>query len=810
MGDYHKMIKILIIDDSAAIVGMVRNALQQVGHEVFMANNGETGIRKAEHSQPDLILLDIVMPGLYDGYQTCEKLKENVKTQNIPVIFMSTLSTTEEKVKAFNVGAVDYVTKPIQTQELLSRVNTHLTIRKLQQQLQDTNKILEEKVEKRTEELRQTNTKLQQEIAEKVQAEIALRASEAKFRKIVQNLPIGLSVNDKTGKVTFMNNKFCEIFSISGHQNLRIEDWQQKISDDPKFRSLLSEIWNHDIQRVKSGETEKTPIREYSLHFGENSERHVELIFTVAEGETYTLVNDITEKKNAEAELQKLTERFLIAKESANIGVWEIDLLSKKVFWDEIMYSLTNLPPNEPDVRKAFLANIHPDDIAEVEANLSNSIRSDSIYEVTYRLYRNPDEIIYIREIGKVFYDGLKQPNRVIGISMDITKTKELEKEIIAAKDKAEESNRLKTVFLQNMSHEVRTPMNAIIGFADLLGMSDISEQKKQSYLEIIQQKCFDLLEIITEVLDLSTYETGQYTLSYTVRPLDLLLNDIYEFFQFKKGKAGKQNLKFTINNQLDREQSVFQTDFERLRQILINLVENAFKFTDSGFIELNVNLHDPEKLLFTVSDSGIGIAEDKHKIIFERFRQADEGDNRKYGGTGLGLTIAKFLVEKMGGAIWVESVPGVGSSFQFTLPYNKCILPGLPSIETGYLPKPSWDGALILVIDKTDSFIEITKNLLSSKNAGGFRVNNIKSALDLLAKKKIDLILLGENTDDYYRPEGILRIKGEFPETPLVYLTDKPDYHEKKKCYENAADRYSLRPDSEENLLKILSNYFG
>jgi PAS domain S-box-containing protein len=253
---------------------------------------------------------------------------------------------------------------------------------------------------------------------------------------------------------------------------------------------------------------------------------------------------------------------------------------------------------------------------------------------------------------------------------------KKNQKELIEAKEKAEESDRLKSAFLANMSHEIRTPMNGIMGFANLLKEPDLRGETQQEYIMIIEKSGIRMLNIINDLIDISKIESGQSEIITSVCNLNELTDFIYTFF---KPEVEGKSMRLIINNALPDTEAVIKTDREKIIAILTNLVKNAIKYSDKGTIEFGYKLTKPEgnnrinsnKLEFYVKDSGIGIAKDRQQAIFERFVQADINDSRAFQGAGLGLSITRAYVEMLGGRIWVESVIGKGSIFYFTVPYN-------------------------------------------------------------------------------------------------------------------------------------------
>jgi PAS domain S-box-containing protein len=246
--------------------------------------------------------------------------------------------------------------------------------------------------------------------------------------------------------------------------------------------------------------------------------------------------------------------------------------------------------------------------------------------------------------------------------------------ELVKAKEKAEESDRLKTSFLQNMSHEIRTPMNAIMGFSSLMVEVFDNKSKLEKYTKIINQRCSDLLGIINDLLDIAKIESGQLTLIIEEFKLDEIFSEIKVFFTEYQQRLNKEHIKFIVNNSCVQSGLNLNTDKIKLKQILINLITNAFKFTDNGSIVVTCNLEGTNNIVFSVTDTGIGIPLEKQVSIFERFVQLDDGTTNNFGGTGLGLPIVKGLVNILKGNIWIESEPGKGSSFYFSLPVNIAI----------------------------------------------------------------------------------------------------------------------------------------
>jgi PAS domain S-box-containing protein len=252
------------------------------------------------------------------------------------------------------------------------------------------------------------------------------------------------------------------------------------------------------------------------------------------------------------------------------------------------------------------------------------------------------------------------------GISRDITESKQAQEELIKALAKAEESDRLKTAFLNNISHEIRTPFNGILGFLSIIQTGDLNEDERDEYIEIINQSADRLMQTINDMVEMAQIQTRQIKLEITETDIKRLTDKLTVRYQ---NAAERQKLEFNIINDLPENISSINIDGKKLKTILSNLIVNAIKFTKEGSIILRIRLNG-DQMEFSVTDTGIGISEKQQQVIFELFNQADVSNTRQFEGLGLGLSITKSYVEMLGGKIWIESEPDKGSTFYFTIPY--------------------------------------------------------------------------------------------------------------------------------------------
>jgi signal transduction histidine kinase/DNA-binding response OmpR family regulator/PAS domain-containing protein len=389
---------------------------------------------------------------------------------------------------------------------------------------------------------------------------------------------------------------------------------------------------------------------------------------------------------------------------------------------------------------------------------------------------------------------------------VNIGNRKELEKNLVHAKEKAEESDRLKSAFLANMSHEIRTPMNGILGFAQILKEPDLTGAEQQQYIEIIEKSGARMLNIINDIIHISKIEAGLMEFDIVETNINEQIEYIFTFF---KPEAEAKGIKLYYTNPLPSREAIIKTDREKVYAILTNLVKNAIKYSHEGSIEFGYK-NKGEVFEFYVKDTGIGIPKDRQEAIFERFIQADIFDKMAKQGAGLGLSISKAYVEMLGGKIWVESQEGKGSTFYFTLPYNA--EPVKEIIDRKLEPSKKNDSIRKLKIlvaedDKVsemliDSFVKpFCKEILKARTG-------VEAVAACLAKPDIDLILMDIRMPKLGGYEATQQIREFNKEVVIIAQTAHGLTGDREKAIESGCNDYISKPINKDELHALIIKY--
>lgn len=472
----------------------------------------------------------------------------------------------------------------------------------------------------------------------------------------------------------------------------------------------------------------------------------------------------------------------------------------------EITY--TNIPPGEY-VFKARACNndgVWNDHPVEVSFTILTPLWQKSWFKVLFVF--SIVSIIYL-----IFWYRLRniKLQKIKLESLVDEKTSALKFEInerIKAQQTAEAADKLKTAFLANMSHEIRTPVNAIVGFSDLLRDPKLKESDKEMFLNYIINGGRSLLNLINDIIDISKIEAGQIRVEKLSCDLYTMMNELHFMYTEQLRIKNKTSVVLQVSNYPEDVKLTILTDPFRLKQVFINLLSNAFKFTEKGSIEFGYKVVKNNELLFYVKDSGIGIPADKQEIIFHRFRQVEETYTRNYEGTGLGLAISKKLVELMGGNIWVESLADKGSTFYFTLPLEKSkAVDDLIKTTDFVLGKTSVEDKNVLVVEDEDSNYLLIESMLSGIGVNLHREVNGMSAVEYFESnmKNIDLILMDIKIPGMNGYDATKAIRKLSAKVPIIAQTAYAMAGEEERCMEVGCSDYISKPYNKNQLLKVI-----
>jgi len=629
---------------------------------------------------------------------------------------------------------------------------------------------------------------------------------ESRFRKALEKIGDNVWEHDfSTGKTYFSSTSNHLIGygfdEFAKNSNL----WWDSTYDDDKL------LLEQNDSKYRRGEIDHHAL-EYRLLHKDGSIRWVMERGVVTEltkeGKPLKIIGthtDITMRKQSEELLQREEQKYLSIIANMNLGLLEVDTEENVIFTNHSFCEMSGYDYDELIGRRASHIYVKEENIELIESkNEARKRGSLDAYEIAVKNKRG--QLRWWLISGAPRYNDAGDLVGSIGIHLDITDQKQLEIDLIEAREQAEESTRSKEVFLANMSHEIRTPMNAILGMTNQLTKTKL-DTKQLYYLDIINSASENLLVIINDILDLSKIEAGKLNLECIgFEPKDV----ISRVMQVLMHKAEEKGLSIT-NSTFDKNLSpVLMGDPYRLNQVLLNLISNAIKFTEKGCVDLSCTVVNDtpaiQTILMEVKDTGIGMDELFVNNLFEKFSQEDVSVTRRYGGTGLGMSICKDLIQLMGGEIIVESKKGMGTSISFTVSFAKGSVDDLPSKETFSINKDMLSNKRIMVVDDNNMNRLVAKTILNNFGAITTEAVNGQEAIDLLKEYDIDLVLMDIQMPVMGGMEAIKIIRDEISKTlPVIALTANAIKGDNEKCIDGGMNAYLSKPFKEEDLLQIV-----
>ena len=641
------------------------------------------------------------------------------------------------------------------------------------------------------------------DITELKMVEQALAESKERYRVLLNGSSYGILATDiETHRFLFSNPAICKLFGYTDEefQQLSIVDLVPKES-----RDLVMKEFELQMRGEKS------------ISFAQACKRKDGTVFYADIAGSPIVLNgrecsvgffiDVTARQQAQESLKESESALRQAQEIAMMGSWELDLINQKAKWSENCFILYGLHPFEMEPTfEYFRSRVHPDDLHLIDETF-----------VTISRFKKPTHI----EVRILFPDGTDKWSQINiapvvikgelvalkGVQIDITALKRIEFELIKAKEKAEESDRLKSAFLSNMSHEIRTPMNGIMGFTELLKEPQLTGEEQQAYIRIIQKSGKRMLNIIKDLVDISKIEAGQMTVVVKESNINEQIEELFHFF---KPETERKGIALSFKNHLQSGESVIATDQEKIYAILTNLIKNAIKYTKHGSIVFGY-AKKGEFLEFFVKDTGIGIPKHRQEAIFNRFVQADIADINVYEGAGLGLSIAKAYVEMLGGKIWVVSIEGEGSIFYFTIPY--CSREKPKSIHQEIQLHPGTLAhinrlKILVVEDDLDSQFILKAMLKPFGKEILIASNGIEALETFSAHPDIDLIMMDIRIPGIDGIDLTRQIRKSNPYVIIIAQTAYAIEGDKAKAIEAGCNDYVSKPIIKDELFGLMHKY--
>ncbi len=628
-----------------------------------------------------------------------------------------------------------------------------------------------------------SNRRLNKEVRDRKAAELRLREAHAEIDTVFDSASAGIGLV-RAGRMHRCNRAMETIFGYGEEELKQLPDYMlfcnSEAERDERFPIVIARMALGETHSIEKLLTRKDGSTFWCHLLG----RAIDPADVEGKGQVW-LAEDITESKLAQEELRIASERLTLAQEAGDIGLFDVDLVTGRNYWTPQLEKMFGLEVGGfGGSLENWKAMLHRDDAEQADLDFQQAMASGaSRLKSNFRIVRRTDgEVRSFKSLSRVVRAPDGSPLRAIGVNVDVTA-------LAQARREAEEATQAKSIFLANMSHEIRTPMSAIIGLSNIALKSDL-QPKQRDYVSKINKAGTLLLGILNDILDVSKVEAGKLEIEQVSFRLGDVLDNASTMVAHK---AHEKGLDLNIAVADDVPQGLVG-DPLRLGQILINLLGNAVKFTEQGQISVSVSCMERSaekvQLRVQVQDTGIGMTPEQAGKLFQAFSQAEGSTARKYGGTGLGLTIAKRLVELMGGSIHVESSPGVGSTFWFPAWFGMDANADAQGHgqHSGADPQtPDLHGVRLLLVDDNEIDLHIAEELLVAAGASVATANSGREALDMLAADAnvCDLVLMDVELPgmDGIEVTRLIRAQPKLAGIPILALTAHSMPAERKRC---------------------------
>jgi signal transduction histidine kinase/CheY-like chemotaxis protein/HAMP domain-containing protein len=606
-----------------------------------------------------------------------------------------------------------------------------------------------------------------------------LKATNQRLQQFLEAIPVGIGIIDAQGNPCYTNQRAVDLL---GKGIVKLKN----LADIPEVYQIYlagtKQLYPYEkLALVRALNGEFASNNDVEIHLPDQHNRIIPLetrgtpIYNQAGEIEYALVTfqDITERKQSERQLRELSERLELSLAAGQIGCWQWDIAQKCAFWDQRMCEIfaVTYPISSAEIQAIYNSRLHPDDRDRVDQLFHNAISQQTAFDTEFRIIHPDGSVHFIKTYGLIHFDSQGKAQSMIGVNFEITDLKNTQIELEQKNTELVQANRLKDEFLATINHELRTPLNAILGMTQALEQEALGaiNPRQHKTIQVIQRSGSHLLEMVNNLLELSKLESGKQELHYTPTSVIELCQCATTIVQ-----PEAQNKQLQVETKFPSPLLKICIEERLLRQVLINLLNNAIKFTPrGGKITLEVLFPIPRGenwISFAVYDTGIGIAAENLQKIFEPFIQIDSALNRKYQGTGIGLSLVKQIVALHGGEVRVTSEEGIGSCFVLELP---CVM----ATDGSEFKLKSWQegekAPVILVIDDNEGNLMTLSNYLEARGYRLLAGHNQAKAVELARSHDPDLVILTWEGSDQQGLEMIhtIRRDGELVSTPIIAI---------------------------------------
>ncbi|WP_026474192.1 PAS domain S-box protein [Alkaliflexus imshenetskii] len=646
--------------------------------------------------------------------------------------------------------------------------------------------------------------------------ENSLIESEERNRKIIEANIDGIFIITRKGKLVYVNQAGCELTGYYREQ-LMSTDLASLFPTNNGIKDYLKLV-----RQIRSGIDYRG---DFQLLHKSGSLLYVEIHGTLVtlEGEDhlYFSLHDITRRKRNEAALELSEKKFRSLSENLPDCVARINLNGLITYSNTVFSNIFGLNAEGFHREIMHLEELHPDFADRILSSLDYVSRSRRIVHLELDYSHNGEVLTFDWSLSPELDENCNCIS-ILGIGRNITSRKKTEQELLLAKEKAEAADRLKSAFLANMSHEIRTPLNAIVGFSNLLGETDPDSADREEFVSLINRSADNLMALINDIIDIAKIESGHMVIEKKAVDIMDLMDGVYKTFNKRVETECNGQVKLNYRVPLYTPQQVLvDADPLRLLQIFNNLLDNAIKFTHKGHIELGFEQPANNRLKFFVRDTGIGISSQNQNMIFEAFRQEEETPSKKYGGTGLGLTICKKLTEAMGGSIGLISEKQQGSEFYFYLNLHPSML-CIPEIVAPIAAEPTeqflrtngtlpnWNNKMLLLIDDNSSnHLQLKKQLEKTRITLLLARSGSTARQLLMQRNDIDAVILSQTLPDMASPGLVSQLRQANIRIPIIVQGVDIKNEEKQLLMHAGVNDCLNKPVQVHELIQKIQPYF-